>query len=332
MANNHIKYFRVYHEMIDDYKLLEAAIEAEEELATVWGVWIALLAMANKSTPRDGRISFLGKRKTPERYIIQKLGITDMDRAKRIVAALADPELEMLDLEDERGWYIVNWNDNQAYSDHSGAKRQAEYRKRQKEKKKIPEKEKMASTEQTGEPTNPAKGKRKPEDSEETIPQNSTTTNGAVQEVIDHFVNETGHWPPADPVQLGMEWESPIESWLDQADGDVEVVKGWLDEGLRIHRGKGYAHTRPKNFRNTIGNMANQADLSKLWNEFEGLVLAYGPRNKPEMSDALAKVLKVAGGWGPMHGLNESVAREKFSEAYRKVIGRERKRNTRTRR
>lgn len=313
MNSNDIRWFRVYHDTFDDDKLLDVALETEETLATVWGVWLALLSIASKSSPRDGRISLMRKRPTAEAYILPRLGLADLDRTRRIVEALASPDLEMLDLDDERGWYIVHWTNNQTYSDHSGAERQARYRERQKEK------DESRASPLPDSSSSPAKGIGESTETATPDLKNTNTEDDIIQGVVEHFVNQTGHWPPADPKQSERDWENPVRDWLRLANGSAELVEDWINQALSIHRSGDYAHTRPKSLATTIGRIASQEELKGLWSEAKQLVSLHGAYETPEMGVKMAKVIKAVGGWKHFCGLNESVAKEKFTQAYGKV-------------
>ena len=306
-------WFRLYsRDFLNDDKLDLVADETGEDLATVRGIFVALMCMANDSPTRDGSLMITKGLPRPPAKIYREIGL-DEERAEAILAAMENAQLKILDRSHpDEGWCLINFQDRQTRSDTTGAKRQAKWRDKQKEDGQDP-----------GRSPNPVKGKK------------GTTGQGPdhpystpADPIVQYFTDQTGFWPPADPTLSKVYWEDPVHEWLMWANQDQELVEDWINQAIQYNRDNRLAYTRPHSLRSTIDRIATQYDFKRLWQEVTRLIGEHGANKEPaDLDPTLAQMIEAAGGWRFLCQLNSNVAREKFAQAFGRVKSHDR-RNT----
>jgi hypothetical protein len=306
MGKKNFDWFRLYSsEFLSDKKLRRIAVATGEDLATVRGVYVALLCLANESPDRDGHIALTEGLPALADEILPDLGLP-AKRAELILAEM-DTMINMLDRGHSRGWLIRNFAARQTYSDTTNADRQAKWRAKQKEKKR------SRGDGPTGKAT-PAKDKRSTMDrGHPDVSDDSTPADRLAQT----FADETGFWGTADPTTDAEHWTGPAQVWLDLVDGDEQAAADLMRAAIQYHRENQITFTRPSSLTTVINKIHNQTELKVLWKRATDLMLLHGANNEPQDLDGdLAKIIKAAGGWKKLCGLNTSVAKEKFGAAY----------------
>lgn len=287
---------RLYaQEFLTDEKFRRIAFQTGEHILLVRGFYIMLMCMAAKTRARDGKITISEGEPMSLPEILWYLNL-ETERAEAILVEME--KLKMIARPEGEPWEVINFADRNPPSDTKGGW----YTKKWRDKKK----------EERAEP--PAKDK---EGKQSEVP--SQENNTPVTRLAQIFSDTVGFWPPTDPSQFKTYWEDPILDWLLLADGDEDLVEDWIARAIQHQRKNNYVFTKPRSIDGAIRMIAGQVELKKLWREAKKLITEHGAHNEPELDGRLAEVIEAAGGWVLLCKSKESIAREKFAEAFDKV-------------
>jgi hypothetical protein len=125
MTANKMPWFRLYSEILDDKKIKRICRATSFNKATVIGVWVCLLALANESSDRGALQISDG---IP--YDINDLAAeTELPEDQLDTLLKMFERYDMLHFDSKEGWSILNWNGRQFKSDNV-AIRVAQHRER----------------------------------------------------------------------------------------------------------------------------------------------------------------------------------------------------------
>lgn len=125
MATNKMPWFRLYSEILDDKKIKRICRATGFNKATVIGVWVTLLALANDSGDRGTlQISDGIPYETSDIAYETELPDDQVDTLMKLFE-----RYDMLHFDNKDGWSILNWNGRQFKSDNV-AERVAKHRER----------------------------------------------------------------------------------------------------------------------------------------------------------------------------------------------------------
>ena len=115
MATNKMPWFRLYSEVLDDKKIKRICRATGTNKATVIGLWVILLALANDSTDR-GALQISDGIPYELSDIAYEAEIPD-DQVDTLLKLFE--KYDMLHYDNKEGWSILNWNGRQFKSDNS---------------------------------------------------------------------------------------------------------------------------------------------------------------------------------------------------------------------
>ncbi len=230
-------WFRLYSEVLDDKKIKRICRATSFNKATVLGVWVTLLALANESDDRGSlEISAGIPYEVSDIAFETELPDDQVDTLMKLFE-----RYDMLSYDNKKGWHIANWDGRQFKSDNV-SERVAKHRERK-------------AQEQVKRYSNVIDTDTDTESEEDTDTENILLS--AFCEITELSL------PPNSVTYSG--WLTEIGNWI-----SMGVTREKIEQAYQKAQDKGYTIVRPQGLTNFIKNLdaekqKQELDIDAIW-------------------------------------------------------------------